>query len=79
MQKQQQISLNIPLDFNQLIDIVRQLPPEEKLVLSEVLLEKQEVVIPEEHKTIVRQRIKASEQDPSRLLKWDDVKQNLKL
>lgn len=75
MQKQQQISLNIPLDFNQLVNIVRQLPPKEKLKLSVILLEEQEILIPEEHKDIVRQRIKASEQDPSRLLKWDDVKQ----
>jgi len=34
--------------------------------------------IPEEQKEIVRQRIKASETDPSRLLEWDAVKSNIK-
>jgi hypothetical protein len=34
--------------------------------------------IPEEQKQIVRQRIKASEADPSRLLNWDEVKHNIK-
>jgi DNA repair protein RadC len=45
-------------------------------------LEKEEgamVDIPEEHKNIVRQRMEASEKDPSRLLNWDDAKHKLKL
>ena len=33
---------------------------------------------PEEQKQIVRQRIKASETDPSRLLNWDEVKHKIK-
>jgi hypothetical protein len=35
--------------------------------------------IPEEHKRIVRERIKMSEKDPSRRLKWDDAKHKIKL
>lgn len=38
-----------------------------------------EIDIPEEHKNIVRERIKKSEQDPSRRLKWDEVKHTIKL
>ena len=34
--------------------------------------------IQEEQKQIVRQRIKASEIDPSRLLNWDEVKHKIK-
>lgn len=34
--------------------------------------------IPEEQKQIVRQRIKASETDPSRRLNWDEVKHKIK-
>ena len=34
--------------------------------------------IPEEQKQIVRKRIKASETEPSRLLKWDEVKNKIK-
>ena len=35
--------------------------------------------IPEEHKNVVRQRMKASQADPSRLLNWDKVKHKIKL
>jgi len=78
----QHIQLNVPLNFNQVVDIVRQLSPKERIKLKEVLQETQDIddyVIPEEHKNIVRQRIKASEADPSRLLNWDEVKHKLKV
>lgn len=38
-----------------------------------------DMVIPEEHKKIVRGRIKKSEKAPSRLRKWNDVKHKIKL
>lgn len=41
--------------------------------------ETQTVDIPEEHKNIVRKRMKASEKDPSRLLSWDEIEHNLNL
>lgn len=78
MQTHQNINLNIPLNFNQVVDIVKQLSPQEKVKLKEVLESEQED-IPEEHKNIVRQRIKASEADPSRLLDWDKVKHKIKI
>lgn len=34
--------------------------------------------IPEEHKEIVRERIRKSNENPDRLLDWDDVKDNFK-
>ena len=34
--------------------------------------------IPEEHKAIVRERIKQSDQNPERLLEWDEVKDNFR-
>lgn len=79
MQTDHNINLNVPLNFNQVIDIVRQLSTEEKAKLKEVLESEQEVDIPEEHKNIVRRRVKASEADPSRLLNWDEVKRKVKL
>lgn len=79
MQTHQNINLNIPLNFKQVVDIVRQLSPKEKTKLKEVLESEQEIDIPEEHKNIVRQRMKASEADPSRLLNWDEVKHKIKL
>jgi hypothetical protein len=55
------VQINIPLRFKQVIDIVRQLSPSEKLQLSEALWSEQnidDIVIPEEHQKIVRERIK---------------------
>lgn len=72
----QHIQLNIPLSFKQVIDIVKQLSPIEKQQLREVLWTEQSVddaVIPEEHKQIVRQRIKKYENQPNSYLSWDDI------
>ena len=60
----QHINLKIPLSFKQVVDIVRQLSPSEKQQLTEVLWREQnidDIVIPEEHKQIVRERIKKYE------------------
>lgn len=35
--------------------------------------------IPEEHKAIVRERIKKAEQNPERLLDWEQVKDDFRL
>lgn len=43
-----------------------------------ITVEEDEIVIPEEQKNIVRERIKASESDPSRLMDWDKAKQQLR-
>jgi hypothetical protein len=78
----QHINLNVPLTFDQVVDIVRQLSPKQKLKLKEVLQESQNIdnyVIPEEHRNIVRQRMKASQDDPSRLLNWEEARQKLKV
>ncbi len=72
----QHIQLNVPLSFKQLIDIIKQLSPIEKQQLSEVLWTEQsvdDVVIPDEHKQIVKQRIKKYENQPNSYLSWDDI------
>lgn len=74
------VQLNIPLSFKQVIDIVRQLSPSEKLQLSEVLWSEQnidDIVIPEEHKQLVRERIKNYENSPGSYLSWDDIEQKM--
>jgi len=38
-----------------------------------------ELEIPEEHKAIVRDRINKSDQNPERLLDWDQVQDNFQL
>lgn len=44
-----------------------------------VKVEEEDIIISEEHKGIVRQRVNASQNDPSRLLIWDDVKHKIKI
>ena len=72
--------LNISLSFKQVVDIVKQLSPSEKQMLSEVLWMEQDIddiVIPEEHKQIVRERIKKYENSPDSYLSWNDIERKL--
>ena len=76
----QHIQLNIPLSFNQVVEIVKQLSPSEKLQLREVLeTEKSsdDVVIPEGHKQIVRERIKKYENNPDNYLQWNEIENKM--
>ena len=72
--------LNISLSFKQVVDIVKQLSPSEKQMLSEVLWTEQDIndiVIPEEHKQIVRERIKKYENSPDSYLSWEDIEHKM--
>ena len=74
----QHIQLSVPLNFKQVIDIVKQLSPKEKQELSEVLwteLNVDDIVIPEEHKQIVRERIRKYEHSSESYLSWEDIEQ----
>lgn len=78
--KTEQIQLNIPLNFNQVVDIVRQLSPAEKWQLSEVLWSEQnieDIEIAEEHKQIVRERIVKYNNNPESYLTWDEIENKL--
>lgn len=71
----QPVQLNIPLSFEQVLEIVKQLSPSEKQQLSEVLWTEQNInniSIPEEHKQIVRERIKKFENSPDSYLSLHD-------
>ena len=74
------IQLNVPLNFTQVVDIVKQLSTIEKRQLSVVLLEEQNMdnmVILEEHKQIVQDRIKKYENSPGSYLSWDDIERKM--
>ena len=76
----QHIQLSIPLSFKQLVDIVRQLTPSEKQQLSEVLWTEQnidDIVIADEHKQLVRERIKKYENSPDSYLSWNDIESKM--
>lgn len=78
--KAQHVQLNIPLSFQQIVDIVKQLSPSEKQQLVEVLWTEQsidDIVIPEEHKQIVRERIKKYEDNPGSYLSWNDIERRM--
>ncbi|MBO6793827.1 MAG: addiction module protein [Balneolaceae bacterium] len=42
-------------------------------------IESEEYEIPEEHKAIVRERIRLYKENPERLLDWEEVKDSFKL
>jgi len=42
-------------------------------------VETEDVEIPEDHKTIVRERISKSNENPDRLLDWNDVESEFKI
>lgn len=61
-----QVTLNIPESkYKFFMELVRNLG-----------LETNDIDIPEEHKKIVRERIKLSDANPDRLLNWDHVQDN---
>ena len=64
-----QITLNIPDNqYSFFLELVQ------KLGFAKV----EELDIPEEHKAIVRERMKKSSQNPDRLLDWDQVQDNFR-
>jgi len=78
----QHIQLNVPLSFNQLIELVKQLSPKEKLQLSGVLWDEaleEEINIPEEHKQVVMQQLKRMEEQPESCLNWKEIERKLKI
>ena len=46
----------------------------DKLKIRYEGIEQDEILIPEEHKRIVRQRIENSNKNPERLLDWEEIK-----
>lgn len=74
-------NIYLPLNFNQLFELVRQLPDKEKQQLIGLLKQEQEenIPIPEEHKKLVRQRIKHYREHPEELIDWETAKKRYKL
>ncbi|MBW4362287.1 addiction module protein [Flavobacterium taihuense] len=67
------LSLKVDLDFQQLLDVVKQLSPSEKLKLNEAIWDN-DSEIPLEHQQLVNDRIQKSKANPSRMLNWDEIK-----
>ena len=70
------LTLKVDLDFDQLLKVVKQLSPSEKLKLNDAIW-KEGMEIPTEHQEIVLDRIKKSKAHPERMLDWDQVADNI--
>lgn len=70
------INLNINLNFEQLLEAVKQLSPKDKLKINEAIWDDTSD-IPIEQQDLVLSRIEAAEKNPERLLDWDDVVKTL--
>jgi len=68
--------IDLSLDFNQVLDIVRQLSPAEKMQLNEFIWE-EDIEVPLEHQQIVIDRIEESRINPSLMLDWEEVSKTL--
>lgn len=66
------LSLKVDLDFKELLKVVKQLSPSEKLKLNDEIW-KDDIEIPSEHQKNVLNRIEKSKTSPERMLDWDDV------
>ena len=71
------LHVNINLSIQQLVDVIKQLSPEEKLILNEAIWS-EGMDIPQEHQDLVMDRIKKARQNPDRLLDWDVASKKLK-
>jgi hypothetical protein len=74
--------INMSLSFNQVVDIVKQLSPNEKVRLKKVLQEEEPnmdtIEVSEEQQHRVMQRFEKVRKNPERLLDWDEAKKTLK-
>ncbi|MEK6615424.1 MAG: hypothetical protein AABZ32_04835 [Bacteroidota bacterium] len=61
------IHLQVNLSFQQLIDTVKQLSPNEKIKINEAIWD-ESMPIPEEHKMLVLDRMKKAKKNPERLM-----------
>lgn len=78
----QHIKQNEPLSFNQIVDIVQQLLPNEKTQLISLLwdaTDDKDIVIQVEHQNIVRNRLKKIEEIPESGLSWEEIEKKIKL
>ena len=68
--------INIQVNFQQIIDAVKQLSPKEKLQLNE-LIWNENTPIPVEHQQLVIARVKNAKENPDSMLDWDVVSKKL--
>ncbi len=68
--------INIQINFQQILEAVKQLSPTEKIQLNEMIWE-QDIAIPVEHQQLVSERIKKARKNPETMLDWAEVSKTL--
>jgi hypothetical protein len=68
--------INIQVNFQQIIEAVKQLSPKEKLQLNELIWD-ENAPIPVEHQQLVMSRVKRAKENPGSMLDWDEVAKKL--
>ncbi len=68
--------INIQINFQQILEAVKQLSPKEKLKLNELIWE-DPGTIPVEHQHLIADRIKEARLNPDSMLEWDEVSKTL--
>lgn len=69
-------SAHLPLSFNQIIDLIKQLPKTQQKKIASIIQEQEDFVVPEWHKKIVLDRMKTA--TPDSFKPWSEVKKQLK-
>lgn len=69
-------NLQLNISFQQLVDMIKKLPADDRIKLSEYIWD-ESMEIPIEHQELVHQRILKSKENPDSLLDWDTVSKSL--
>ena len=72
----QNIELNIHLPFSQLLEAVKKLSPQEKLLLNDALWD-EKMEVPQEQQDLVRARMKMALENPDDMLDWEEASKTL--
>ena len=72
------LQLNVSLNFQQLLEVVKQLSPAEKIKLNDFIWN-ETIDIPLEHQELVLDRMRKSKANPARMIDWDEASKTLKI
>jgi len=76
------IQLNIPLNFDQLLELVKQLSPKEKLKLESMIwneTDEENIEISALQKKIVNERLQTMNNNPEDCKNWEEIECNLNI
>lgn len=72
------LQLKVSLNFQQLLEVVKQLSPAEKIKLNDFIWN-ENIDIPLEHQELVLDRMRKSKANPARMIDWDEASKTLKI